>query len=350
MDEYILNLLHSKKVIQPSMNQNKSNLVIPTANTPIIDTPIIDTPIIPPRPLTIDDIIRNMASSKEVINDENEVKERQNKMIPPGDINSFESNAEEKIKDRELRTKNALRRYEETVPKLIFILPYRNRKTQREFYSSHMLKILEEFPDTYYKIYYIQQNDNREFNRGAMKNIGFLALKNQYPTYYKDMTIVFNDIDVMPYTKDSINYETTNGVIKHFYGIKDTLGGIFSIKATDFEKTNGFPNIWEWGYDDVIFKNRATKENLTIDYSQFSMINDGTMISLKDDNTILRLEQRNPTKYNIVRSDGFNMISELNYTVNMEDGSILVKNFTLPNTPNMQNTPNTVIRRRGMIF
>ena len=177
-----------------------------------------------------------------------------------------------------------------------------------------------------------------------MKNIGFLVIKHQYPTHYKNMTIVFNDIDVMPYTNESIDYETSDGVVKHFYGVNTALGGIVSIKATDFEKTNGFPNAWDWGYDDVIFQTRITKENLTIDYSQFSLLNDGNMISLKDEATNLRLKQRNPNKYNISRTDGFNTITDLNYIVNMEDGSVTVNNF------NLTSTIQPVVRRRGVLF
>ena len=377
MDEYILNLLQNKKINQSTVRQTSNDLVIRTdINTPIIDvsppsniikvTPppsniiqvtsppsniVQDAPT--PGPLTMDDIIRKMASSKKVINDEPEVKIHQTEPQPkteteteikPEYISSLKNTTDQKIEEHELRITNAMKRYDQHIPKLVFIVPYRDRPTQRTFYSSHMLKILEDLPDTYYKIYYIQQNDGREFNRGAMKNIGFLVIKHQYPTHYKNMTIVFNDIDVMPYTNESIDYETSDGVVKHFYGVNTALGGIVSIKATDFEKTNGFPNAWDWGYDDVIFQTRITKENLTIDYSQFSLLNDGNMISLKDEATNLRLKQRNPNKYNISRTDGFNTITDLNYIVNMEDGSVTVNNF------NLTSTIQPVVRRRGVLF
>ena len=375
MDEYILNLLHNKKINQTTATHPSNDLVITSdINIPIIDAPppenIPQDPLppenipqdpsppenihqdpsppenihqdpSPPRPLTMDDIIRNIASSKKVINKEDEIKQR---ATGPGNISSLKTITEQKIEERELHVNSSTQKFEQIVPKLIFIVPYRDRNSHRTFYSSHMLKILEDLPDTYYKIYYIHQNDTREFNRGAMKNIGFLVIKHQYPTHYKNMTIVFNDIDVMPYTNETINYETTDGVIKHFYGVKNALGGIFSITATDFEKTNGFPNAWDWGYEDVIFQTRTLKENLTIDYSQFSLLNDGTMISLKDDTTSLRLTQRNPQKYDIPRIDGFDTINDLNYIVSMEDGSVTVNQFTVPITSR------PIIRRTGMIF
>ena len=387
MDEYILQLLQSKKVKDskvppPTPSSIPTNLVIShdtntTSQSYISNTSnelskpqsIINTDSSPSPVLTMDDIMKKLAFDNKVINTTEEIKTHTNysKLVKTYEEHEKKEKQKEekidekkeeqkeekvdekteeqkKIAERELRIKNAIKQTQQNIPKIIFIVPYRNKSIQRNFYSSHMLKILEDFPHTYYKIYYIQQDDNREFNRGAMKNIGFLMIKNQYPTYYKNMTLVFNDIDVMPYNKDSINYDTTEGVINHFYGVKYALGGLFSIKATDFEKTNGFPNAWEWGYEDVIFKSRVEKEKLQINYSHFTGLNDGNMISLKDDNTNTRLEQRIPNKYNITRPDGLNSIYELNYVVNMEDNTVSVNNFSLTNHPSQTN------RRIGMMF
>jgi hypothetical protein len=171
---------------------------------------------------------------------------------------------------------------EVAVPKLIFIVPYRDREEQRRFFDLQMTKLLEGYQKGEYKIIYSHQQDQRSFNRGAMKNIGFLYAKRTYPNEYQNITFVFNDVDTMPFNKGFINYETTPGVVKHFYGYTFTLGGIVSIKGADFERTNGFPNYWAWGFEDNAFQRRVEQTGLSIDRSQFYPILDKNILQLKD--------------------------------------------------------------------
>ena len=153
------------------------------------------------------------------------------------------------------------------IPKIIFIVPYRNREQHQLFFSKQMKYVLEDISN--YKILYIHQKDKREFNRGAMKNIGLLVIKDLYPNDYKNINLVFNDVDTMPFTKNFLNYFTKPNIVKHFYGFRNTLGGIVSIMANDFENINGFPNFWSWGYEDNELQNRVLHHKITIDRSQF---------------------------------------------------------------------------------
>ena len=257
-----------------------------------------------------------------------------------------------------MRVKNAKERFERNIPKIVFVVPYRDKYLEKDFFAAQMLKVLENYPDTYYKILYIHQNNDQQFNRGAMKNIGFLILKNQYPNYYKNITLVFNDIDVMPYNSKTIEYNTISGTIKHFYGFKYALGGIFSITAEDFERTSGFPNVWDWGYEDIIFQTRAVKQNITTDYSKFFPFNDGNMIKLNSNTKKLLDRNDNVQQYNIPRTDGFQTISELNYIINEESGVVDVNKFIIKSNqqpPSIQtNIVSTSIykplRRSGRMF
>jgi len=212
------------------------------------------------------------------------------------------------------------------IPKLVFIIPYRDRLQHYLFFSNHMKLVLaDREPDTY-KILYIHQTDTRQFNRGALKNIGFITVKTLYPDDYKNITLVFNDIDTMPFTTGFLDYDTKPGTIKHFYGFKFALGGIVSINAGDFESINGFPNYWAWGFEDNMLNERALKSKLIIDRSQFYPILDKNILHLMDgfDRII------NRTEYDIYASktnEGINSIIGLEYILEETNGFVNVSHF-----------------------
>ena len=172
---------------------------------------------------------------------------------------------ERKKEERILQCINRIEEKEKeiSVPKIIFVVPYRDRQQQYLFFHKQMTKeILVDYPPGSYKIWYIHQCDNRDFNRGAMKNIGFLVAKQQYPNDYKNITLVFNDVDTMPFSRNFIHYETSPGIVKHFYGYDFALGGIVSMNAYDFERINGYPNLWGWGFEDNCLQVRVKKTDL----------------------------------------------------------------------------------------
>ena len=218
------------------------------------------------------------------------------------------------------------------IPKIVFIVPYRDRPQHLHFFKEQMSKVLSNIPKADFKIYYAHQLDGRPFNRGAMKNIGFLVIKEKYPYDYKNITIVFNDVDTMPYHKNFLNYDTKAGIVKHFYGYKFALGGIVSINAGDFEKTTGFPNFWAWGYEDNTLKQRVDRAGLTIDYSQFYPSLDGNILQLKDG--IERIVSRTEfDKFRVNAGDGFSDITGLTYDIDDETGFINITTFEPNTTP-----------------
>ena len=193
---------------------------------------------------------------------------------------------------------------------------------------------MEDYEKTDYKIIYSHQNDNREFNRGAIKNIGFLYAKSLYPNDYQNITFVFNDVDTMPYNKNFLNYETEKGKVKHFYGYNFALGGIVSMTGADFEKINGFPNYWAWGYEDNALQGRVNVEGLTIDRSEFYPVLDKNILQLK--HGITRIVNRGEfNKYvdeykyknNI---DGLNTLSNISYTFDDNTSFLNISTFDTP--------------------
>lgn len=216
------------------------------------------------------------------------------------------------------------------VPKIIFIVPYRDRKEQKHFFLKYMNYILEDYKKSDYKIYFIHQNDYREFNRGGLKNIGFLVMKNQYRNNYQNITFVFNDIDSVPYKKGLLDYKTKQGNIKHFFGTTKTLGGIVSITGSDFEKIGGFPNYWTWGFEDNVLYNRAMKNNLKIDRSTFFPLFNHNIIHLTDN--LKRTININHTNFNNSCDDknNLNSIYKIHYKTNKSELNIIdINNFDI---------------------
>jgi hypothetical protein len=164
-------------------------------------------------------------------------------------------------------------------PSRVFIVPYRDRIQHKFFFSKHMSFILEDDPD--YEIYFSHQCDTRSFNRGAAKNIGFLAIKNKYPDHYKKMTFIFNDVDTIPFHK-LFDYRATPGIVHHYYGFRYTLGGIVAITGEDFEMINGFPNYWGWGMEDNVLQKRCEKYGLCINRDVFYPIGSQEILQLFD--------------------------------------------------------------------
>jgi len=200
-------------------------------------------------------------------------------------------------------------------PKVILIVPYRDREVHRGIFIKWMTLMLRDYD---YNILFIHQKDTRPFNRGAIKNIGFIYIKERFPDNYKDITMVFNDIDTMPWKAGQFNYNTEHNIIKHYYGFDYALGGIFSIKAGDFERINGFPNLWTWGLEDNTIQHRALYNKMVISREKFIKADancknivrlDHGPMRLISNNILTRLQKYH--EHNI--EDGINTIKNIKF-------------------------------------
>jgi len=211
-----------------------------------------------------------------------------------------------------LQTGQLTQSTQQPIPKRVFIVPYRNRIQHKFFFSKYMSFLLEDNKD--YEIYFSHQCDTRTFNRGAVKNIGFLAIKNKYPQHYKDITFIFNDIDTIPFYK-IFDYQTTHGVVKHYYGFKYALGGIVVMKGADFERINGYPCYWGWGMEDSTLQKRCERHNLFIDRTNFYEIGKPQILQLFDGISRIISKQDPWRSEKDDGIDGLRTITKLNFTI-----------------------------------
>jgi len=254
---------------------------------------------------------------------------------------------EEFLDENSIKTKEI-----QKIPKKIFIIPYRDRQQHKQLFITYMKTILE---DEDYKMFFIHQNDKRPFNRGAIKNIGFLYCKQLYPNDYHNITLIFHDIDCMPWKKNLFDYDTVQGIVKHYYGFTFTLGGMFAIKGCDFEKINGFPNYWVWGFEDNLLQIRWLRHG-AIDRTHFLHIRHPDILTVNHGNERVTSKQNESRFISFDKKDttnkyGISSIYNLTFNVDNIDTNIdmiNVNHFTTEHIPNrdIHNESMTTILKR----
>lgn len=238
------------------------------------------------------------------------------------------------------------------VPSTIFIVPYRDRERDKAFFLKMIPRYIEmsdccEDLRNNYKIIFAHQCDKRNFNRGATKNIGFLAMKKMYPQHYKDITFIFHDIDTIPKEVNIIPYKTTPGKVSHYYGVTFALGGIFAIKGADFEKTGGFPNFWGWGLEDNSIQKRCLDSKLEIDRSVFITMRDMEKIYRSNDGVNRIMSRRDQTVYKYEYVDNMHDLKNVNWTLN--DQMLNITSFEPKMSHDQQDFYNYDIRQGSRI-
>jgi hypothetical protein len=221
-------------------------------------------------------------------------------------------------------------------PTTIFIVPYRDRLPQKAQFEKYFdERVSKQSGMETAEYYFVHQKDSRPFNRGAIKNIGFLILSRKYPGW-KDITFVFHDLDHYPKSHITFPYITEPGIVKHYYGFKNTLGGAVAIKGGDFIKTGGFPMFWGWGYEDNEFNKRVLSCHIKIDRSNFIELN-GTreastaLTVIEGEGHIRSISKEDVNRFFSKTTEGLNQVRNIDYST--DNRMIDVVNFNTATLP-----------------
>ena len=162
----------------------------------------------------------------------------------------------------------------------IIILPYRDRLDELTEFNTIMPPVFNhdicDRQSGSWEIWYIQQNDKKPFNRGALLNIGAREVITRYGHldnhHYHNITLIFHDVDITITNPAVIQYECAVGSVRHQYGEVDVnkgplLGCFCIIHVGDFISSGGFPNYYGWGVEDLTFGYRCLAHKINIDES-----------------------------------------------------------------------------------
>ena len=114
------------------------------------------------------------------------------------------------------------------------------------------------------RIIVVEPVDYVPFNRGWIKNVGFL-LSFAGP----DDSVYFHDADTLPTSDTWVYPPVPRGCVVHLYGHRHCLGGIVGVDPAVFNYIGGFPHTDAWGGEDRQLQSACIKNNIRIDRSLF---------------------------------------------------------------------------------
>jgi len=146
--------------------------------------------------------------------------------------------------------------------KLAIIVPYRDRTSHLEVFVPYMQEYLKDYD---YKIFVIEQSDDKPFNRGKLLNVGArIAIKEGFDYF------ALHDVDMLPLKGVDYSYPDTPihlvSKINKDIPFIDYFGGVTLFNVHDYKLVNGYSNeYWGWGFEDDDLLYRCIQRNIPLD-------------------------------------------------------------------------------------
>ncbi|XP_055304009.1 beta-1,4-galactosyltransferase 2-like [Sitodiplosis mosellana] len=188
---------------------------------------------------------------------------------------------------RELLNLNEIRQGGEFIPSecrpefsTAIIIPYRHRKDQLEAFIVYIHNFMRQ-QQIHYRIFLVEQNDEKPFNRAKLLNIGAVhAIKEKFPC------LIFHDVDLFPMNVGNLYVCTAQPrhmpvyIDKYHFNVvyKDYFGGCVAMRTETFQIINGMSNLFfGWGGEDDNCFDRVKSKGFKIcrfgpNYSKYMML------------------------------------------------------------------------------
>ena len=203
-------------------------------------------------------------------------------------------------------------------PTVAILIPFRGREEHLPVLLRQLHPLLKR-QQLHYRIFVVEQDDKDAFNKGKLINAGFLEIQRIFPY----SCFVFQDVDLVP-EDDRVDYSckyspmhmavAVSTLNYHLFSEK-MFGGVVSFAADDYEKVNGFSNLfWVWGGEDDNLYERALlhgkkphRENITI--ARYTMLKHVSREKTRSKKEYEEMKKSMRMAIRHAKEDGLNSIS-----------------------------------------
>ncbi|XP_072932332.1 beta-1,4-N-acetylgalactosaminyltransferase bre-4-like [Epargyreus clarus] len=160
------------------------------------------------------------------------------------------------------------------------LVTYRNRQSQLDVFLPYIHNFLRK-QNIHYKIFLVEQQDNKAWNKGMLYNIGVkYAIAEKFPC------LILHDVDLLPLDEGNLyaclkqprHISASIDKFRYVLTYKSLVGGVLAIRADQYVELNGFSNRFTgWGGEDDDFAARIAAHKLDIlrfppELSRYTMI------------------------------------------------------------------------------
>lgn len=225
-------------------------------------------------------------------------------------------NPEEILPGGEYRPKDCSPLYSTAI-----IIVYRNREVQLKKFLIYFHNYLRQ-QKIHYRIFVIEQADQKLFNRAKLFNIGAVtALRHNFPC------LVLQDVDLMPLKLGQMyacTYQPRHmcsslDQFRFNLPYRGLFGGAIAIRAQQYQAINGMSNLFQgWGGEDDDFFERLKSKNIDIcrferAYSYYTMLKHAKEKPSEDR---LKFLKSGPLRYH---TDGLNSLVYVEKEIVLKD-------------------------------